>query len=141
MAGLLFVLLVADGVGRAGDAVADAGAGAGLPASPEKFDLAVLLTQIAFPYLLCMWLVALLSGVLNSMRRFTAAAAAPILLNVVLIAALGAGDAARAAATHAEGRRACWPGASPLPGSLQLLLLLDRGAARRHAPGAAAGPR
>lgn len=53
-----------------------------------KYDLAVELTQIAFPYLLCMSLVALLSGVLNSMRRFWAAAAAPILLNVVLIAAI-----------------------------------------------------
>lgn len=53
-----------------------------------KYDLAVELTQIAFPYLLCMSLVALLSGVLNSMRRFWAAAAAPILLNIVLIASI-----------------------------------------------------
>lgn len=60
----------------------------GFVADPEKYDLAVLLTQIAFPYLLCMSLVALLSGVLNSMARFMAAAAAPILLNVVLILAI-----------------------------------------------------
>ncbi|MDX2287450.1 MAG: murein biosynthesis integral membrane protein MurJ [Hyphomicrobiaceae bacterium] len=55
---------------------------------PVKFDLAVLLTQIAFPYLFCMSLVALLSGVLNSLHRFWAAAAAPILLNIVLISAI-----------------------------------------------------
>ena len=60
----------------------------GFISDPDKYDLAVLLTQIAFPYLLCMSLVALLSGVLNSMHRFIAAAAAPILLNVVLIAAI-----------------------------------------------------
>lgn len=60
----------------------------GFIADPEKYDLAVLLTQIAFPYLMCMSLVALLSGVLNSMGRFIAAAAAPILLNVVLILAI-----------------------------------------------------
>ncbi len=60
----------------------------GFTADSEKFDLAVLLTRIAFPYLLCMSLVALLSGVLNSLQRFAAAAAAPILLNIVLIAAL-----------------------------------------------------
>jgi len=56
--------------------------------NPQKYDLAVTLTQIAFPYLLCMCLVALMSGVLNAMSRFWAAAAAPILLNIVLIGAI-----------------------------------------------------
>ncbi len=55
---------------------------------PVKFDLTVDLARIAFPYLLFMALTALLSGVLNSLERFSAAAAAPILLNVVLIATL-----------------------------------------------------
>lgn len=55
---------------------------------PQKYDLAVLLTRIAFPYLLFMSLTAMISGVLNSLGRFAAAAAAPILLNVILIAAL-----------------------------------------------------
>lgn len=59
----------------------------GFVTDPEKYDLAVLLTRIAFPYLLCMSLAALLSGVLNSLGRFLAAAAAPILLNIALIAA------------------------------------------------------
>jgi len=60
----------------------------GFAASPEKFDLAVLLTRIAFPYLLCVSLVALLSGVLNALDRFAVAAAAPILLNIVLISVM-----------------------------------------------------
>lgn len=60
----------------------------GFAADADKFDLAVLLTRIAFPYLLCMSLVALLSGVLNTLGRFAAAAAAPVLLNVVLITVL-----------------------------------------------------
>ena len=60
----------------------------GFAEDPQKFDLAVLLTRIAFPYLLCMSLVALLSGVLNTLGRFVAAAAAPAALNTVLIAVL-----------------------------------------------------
>jgi putative peptidoglycan lipid II flippase len=60
----------------------------GFAHDPAKYDLAVDLTRITFPYLLCMSLVALLSGVLNSMDRFWAAAAAPILLNMVLISAM-----------------------------------------------------
>lgn len=60
----------------------------GFVADEAKYNLAVDLTRIAFPYLFCMSIVALLSGVLNSMHRYWAAAAAPILLNVVLIAAL-----------------------------------------------------
>ncbi|PCJ68863.1 MAG: murein biosynthesis integral membrane protein MurJ [Rhodobiaceae bacterium] len=60
----------------------------GFADTPDKFELGILLTRIAFPYLLFMSLVALLSAVLNSVGRFTAAAAAPIALNIVLIAAL-----------------------------------------------------
>jgi len=58
----------------------------GFKADKETFQLAVDLTRICFPYLLFMSLTALQSGVLNSLNRFTAAAAAPILLNVVMIA-------------------------------------------------------
>jgi putative peptidoglycan lipid II flippase len=60
----------------------------GFSAEPEKFDLTVFLTRIAFPYLGLVSLVAFYSGVLNSRGRFAAAAFAPALLNVVLIAAL-----------------------------------------------------
>ena len=55
---------------------------------PDTFELAVELTRITFPYLMFMALVALMGGVLNSLGRFTAAAAAPIVLNVILISAL-----------------------------------------------------
>ncbi len=55
---------------------------------PQKFGLAVELARITFPYLLFIALVALQGGVLNSVNRFAAAAATPILLNLFLIAAL-----------------------------------------------------
>src|SRR5690606_23510046 len=54
----------------------------------ELFDLAVLFTRITLPYLMCMALLALYSGMLNSIYRFAAAAGVPILLNVMLIGAL-----------------------------------------------------
>jgi putative peptidoglycan lipid II flippase len=60
----------------------------GFADTPDKLSLAAKLTAIAFPYLPFMSLVALYSGVLNSLGRFAAAAAAPIVLNVVLIAVL-----------------------------------------------------
>ena len=53
-----------------------------------KFDLAVELTRITFPYLLFISLVSLMAGVLNSLGRFAAAAATPILLNLCLIGAI-----------------------------------------------------
>jgi putative peptidoglycan lipid II flippase len=89
LAGLLFVLLVLLAVAELAMPWFITLLAPGFSGSPGKFDLTVLLSRIAFPYLLCMSLVALLSGVLNSMHRFTAAAAAPILLNVVLIGAMG----------------------------------------------------
>src|SRR5690606_25968232 len=56
--------------------------------TPDKFDLTVVMTRIMFPYLFCMSLVAMLSGILNSMRRYFLAAIVPVLLNVVLIIVL-----------------------------------------------------
>ena len=55
---------------------------------PGKFELAVELTRWTFAYLLFISLVALLSGVLNSLMRFAVAAFAPALLNLSLIGAL-----------------------------------------------------
>ncbi|QNM82905.1 murein biosynthesis integral membrane protein MurJ [Sphingomonas sabuli] len=55
---------------------------------PEKFRFTVFLTQVTFPYLIFISLVSLFSGILNSMSRFFAAAFAPALLNVALLAAL-----------------------------------------------------
>ncbi len=60
----------------------------GFPADPSRFELAVTLSRITFPYLFFVTLVTILSGVLNSHERFATAAAAPILLNLCLIAAL-----------------------------------------------------
>ncbi len=55
---------------------------------PEKFELTVFLTRIMFPYLACMSLMAAYAAILNSLDRFTAAAFAPVVLNIVNIAAL-----------------------------------------------------
>jgi putative peptidoglycan lipid II flippase len=57
-------------------------------ANPEKFDITILLTRVMFPYLAAMSLVAMLSGILNSLRKYFLAAFLPVLLNIVLIGAL-----------------------------------------------------
>ena len=61
----------------------------GFADTPEKFDLAVRLTQITFPYLLCMSLVALMSGVLNTLGRFVESSSVSIVLNTVLTVEAG----------------------------------------------------
>jgi putative peptidoglycan lipid II flippase len=53
-----------------------------------KFNLAVELTRITFPFLLFVSLSSFFAGILNSNNKFAAAAAAPIILNVVLIVSL-----------------------------------------------------
>ena len=53
-----------------------------------KFNLAVELTRITFPFLLFVSLSSFFSGILNSNNKFAAAAAAPIILNIVLILSL-----------------------------------------------------
>src|SRR5215470_1247843 len=60
----------------------------GFSREPQQFALAVSLTRITFPYLLLITLVTLWSGILNALHRFAAAAAAPILLNVTMMATL-----------------------------------------------------
>lgn len=56
---------------------------------PDNFSLTVELSRVMFCYLFFMTLVAHLSGVLNTLRYFAMPAAAPILLNIVLVSALG----------------------------------------------------
>lgn len=68
---------------------------------PGKLGLATELARITFPYLLCISVVALLSGVLNAHGRFAAAAFAPVLLNVALMTALLVGVPALETAGHA----------------------------------------
>ena len=60
----------------------------GFSDTPEKFELSVTVTRIMFPYLLCMSLVAMFSGILNSLRKYFLAAFVPVLLNVILVAIL-----------------------------------------------------
>lgn len=57
----------------------------GFSDDPAKFDLTVLLTRITFPYIIFISLVSLLGGVLNSMEKFAAVAATPIMMNLCLI--------------------------------------------------------
>ncbi len=86
-------------------------------AGDERFDLAVDFGRVAFPYILFISLAALLSGVLNATGRFAAAAAAPVLLNVIL-----AGAMIWAAKTgHDVGRALVW--GVPFAGAAQLALV------------------
>ncbi|MET4663965.1 murein biosynthesis integral membrane protein MurJ [Sphingomonas sp. PvP056] len=55
---------------------------------PERFDFAVMLSRLTIPYLMLISVVSLLGGILNSLQKFWVNAAAPILLNLTLIAAL-----------------------------------------------------
>jgi putative peptidoglycan lipid II flippase len=88
LAALALVLLILTIVAEVGMVWLTFALAPGFAAEPEKFDLAVLLGRIAFPYLFLISIVSLLSGALNGIGRFAAAAFSPSLLNVVLIAAL-----------------------------------------------------
>jgi putative peptidoglycan lipid II flippase len=55
---------------------------------PALFDATVLFTRLTLPYLAAMAVVALMSGVLNVHYKFAMAAAAPTLLNVILVSGL-----------------------------------------------------
>jgi putative peptidoglycan lipid II flippase len=54
----------------------------------EKFNLAIELTRVTFPFLFFVSLSSLFSGILNTNNKFAAAAAAPIILNIFLILSL-----------------------------------------------------
>jgi putative peptidoglycan lipid II flippase len=75
----------------------------GFSREPRQFALAVALTRITFPYLLLITLVTLWGGILNALHRFAAPAAAPILLNLSMIATL-----ALAAYFPSAGYAAAW---------------------------------
>ena len=70
---------------------------------PGRFDMAVELTRITFPYLLLVTLMTLYGGILNTLQRFAAAAAAPILLNLSMMLTL-----ALAAFFPTAGHAAAW---------------------------------
>lgn len=60
----------------------------GLDDRPEKFAMAVTMTRITFPYLLCMTLFTLHQGTLNAHGYFALPAFAPNLMNLSVMAAL-----------------------------------------------------
>jgi len=88
----------------------------GFREDPARFTLAVELTRITFPYLLLVSLVTLYGGILNALSRFAAAAAAPVLLNVSMMATL-----ATAAFFPSPGNAAAW--GVLLAGILEVLLV------------------
>jgi len=53
-----------------------------------RFDMTVDYGRVVFPYILCMSLAALFSGILNATGRFAVAAAAPVLLNIIMVSAM-----------------------------------------------------
>ncbi|MEM9045892.1 MAG: murein biosynthesis integral membrane protein MurJ [Pseudomonadota bacterium] len=63
----------------------------GFEAGSDREELAVLFSRICFPYILFISLAALFSGIANGYGRFAAAAAAPVLLNLVWIAGMALG--------------------------------------------------
>ncbi|MGM0584308.1 MAG: murein biosynthesis integral membrane protein MurJ [Pseudomonadota bacterium] len=108
-------------------------------AGDVRFDLSVTFGRIAFPYILFISLAALLSGVLNSLGRFAAAAAAPVLLNLILIGALGLAAGGvfdplapeGAVAGYADGLALVWGAAAA---GVAQMALVWRAAARAGVP-------
>src|SRR5258705_7561246 len=104
----------------------------GLVNDPSRYGLAVELTRITFPYLLLITLVTLYGGILNALQRFAAAAAAPILLNLSMMATL-----ALAAFFPTAGHAAAWGGF--IAGCLEALMVAadlgrHEGLPRFHTP-------
>ncbi|UTD28425.1 murein biosynthesis integral membrane protein MurJ [Bradyrhizobium sp. WD16] len=88
----------------------------GFSDDPAQRQLAIELTRITFPYLLLITLVTLYGGMLNVMHRFASAAAAPIFLNLAMMAAL-----TLASLFPSAGHAAAW--GVLISGFLQYLLL------------------
>ena len=68
--------------------VDDPSAGGDVISCAARYDITVTFSRIMFPYLACMSLMAMVCGILNAFRRFFVAAAAPTLLNFILIGVL-----------------------------------------------------
>ena len=88
----------------------------GFSHDPARGELAIALTRITFPYLLLVTLVTLYGGMLNVMHRFASAAAAPVFLNLSMMATL-----ALAAFFPGAGYAAAW--GVLIAGFLEFLLL------------------
>ncbi len=90
---------------------------------PSRFELAVALTRITFPYLALISIESLIAGTLNANNRFASAAGAPVLLNLAMIGAL-----TYAALFPTAGHAAAW--GVLIAGVLQLALVA--GDAEKH---------
>jgi len=84
---LALMIVTALGVLAAPWVVGAMGSGMLAPERQTEYQSAVWMTRIMFPYILCMSLVALASGVLNTFSRFAVPAFTPVLLNLAMIAA------------------------------------------------------
>ncbi len=60
----------------------------GFTENSEKLELTIFLTRITFPFLFFISLASFFSAVLNSHNKFALSAAAPIVLNIILISVL-----------------------------------------------------
>ena len=60
----------------------------GFTEDSEKLEITITLTRITFPFLLFVSLSSFFSAILNSHNKFAAAAATPIILNILLILVL-----------------------------------------------------
>ncbi|MDB5521968.1 MAG: putative virulence factor MviN-like protein, partial [Tardiphaga sp.] len=99
----------------------------GFTDDPVRGPLAIELTRITFPYLTLITMVTLYGGMLNVMQRFASAAAAPIFLNVAMMATL-----ALAAFFPTAGHAAAW--GVLISGFLQYFLLAGDLARRNGRP-------
>ncbi len=99
----------------------------GFADDPARGELAIALTRITFPYLLLITLVTLYGGMLNVIHRFASAAAAPIFLNLSMMATL-----ALAGLFPGAGHAAAW--GVLLAGILEFLLLAGDAARRGILP-------
>jgi len=123
LSGLVFIILALTIVAEIAMPILMYGLAPGFSETPDKFDLAVLLTRITMPYLLCMSLVAMMSGVLNSFGKFVESSSVSIVLNLTMMVAtliaiaLGLQSDPKAGIIQAWGVFAA--------GLLQLWLLLD----------------
>lgn len=119
MAGLLFILLAFTVIVEIAAPLFVHLIASGFAEDPEKFDLTTFYLRIMFPYLACMSMVGLLSGVLNSLDKFMAYAGAPLLLNFCQIGAILIFAGSKIEVT---GEALAW--ATAISGFLQLWLLV-----------------
>ena len=64
----------------------------GFKGNADKIELTIFLTRLTFPFLIFVSLASFFSAILNSHNKFAAAAAAPIILNILLILVLFYGN-------------------------------------------------